>query len=517
MTNTFQAPVEFDEPAPDPESYFSADTLGNLEFEDLATTRPAPPDLNPALLNVWALRTEYQQACEKVAAIENDIRFGNGPSVRAAMPQIRQLRARAEADRPYLIAIQDVVAEWRDAEELYDTALAHLQWARDQLEAATAAANAHPDDIASARAQVKLCETFVPATPPAERFMPALTAAIQARADAAGGPDKIVSGDDVDNLLMDLRTADEQTLRDARTQRQRIGREHDRAELAAAAAFAAAESRSAEHITAQLDALATEIRVLDVAARYQMARPINLGDNALGGLPESVRTPLRALAELPFTITPVYAAPSRQRTAALHTLRAAAAAADRKVLWCSTTPDGANRAQADDLADSAATLSEAHQQIRDGNWCLPPGSLLIIDDAASANPDAIADLAEHVAHNNSGLILLDTMPAPWPPPPSRRLVRLLQADLPWTVSLGPPPDIAATGHPNPPDLDPVIAQAGRLAPHLLDDGLREALTRRDELHVANRSAYQRHLNATWMRSRSRDTSLDNSPDPGISL
>ena len=162
-------------------------------------------------------------------------------------------------------------------------------------------------------------------------------------------------------------------------------------------------------------------------------------------------------------------------------------------------------------------MHETHQQIRDGNWRLPAGTLLILDDAASVDPDAIADLAVHAADNRSGLILLNTMPPVWPPPPSNRLLRLLQADLPWTVSLGPPPDIAPTRHPDPPDLDPVITQAGRLAPHLHDDALRDALTRRNELRIANRAAYQRHLNATWMRSRSRDTSLDNTPDPGLSL
>ena len=509
--------IEFDDIPPDPESHFSSDTLGNLEFEDLARTRPAPQELNPALMNVWALRDEYQKACENVTAIENDIQFGSGPSVRAAMPQIRDMRARADADRPYLIAVQNVLAQWQDAEQAYEDAIAQVQWARSQAEALAATPNARPDDIASARSEIKLWEMLVPDTPPAERFMPEFTAATQARAQAAGGSDQIVSGDDVDQLLMELRTADERTLREAQAERQRIGRERDRAEIAAAAAFAAAETRTAEHITAQLDALATELRVLNVAGRYQVARPLTVSDSALGGLPDSTRTSLQKLAELPFTITPVWAAPSRERTAALHTLRATAAAADRKVLWCSTTHDGAERARADDLADSAATLHETHQQIRDGNWRLPAGTLLILDDAASVDPDAIADLAVHAADNRSGLILLNTMPPVWPPPPSNRLLRLLQADLPWTVSLGPPPDIAPTRHPDPPDLDPVITQAGRLAPHLHDDALRDALTRRNELRIANRAAYQRHLNATWMRSRSRDTSLDNTPDPGLSL
>ena len=432
-------------------------------------------------------------------------------------PQPRSRPPKPAAPSTSPIAVQNVLAQWQDAEQAYEDAIAQVQWARSQAEALAATPNARPDDIASARSEIKLWEMLVPDTPAAERFMPEFTAATQARAQAAGGSDQIVSGDDVDQLLMELRTADERTLREAQAERQRIGRERDRAEIAAAAAFAAAETRTAEHITAQLDALATELRVLNVAGRYQVARPLTVSDSALGGLPDSTRTSLQKLAELPFTITPVWAAPSRERTAALHTLRATAASADRKVLWCSTTHDGAERARADDLADSAATLHETHQQIRDGNWRLPAGTLLILDDAASVDPDAIADLAVHAADNRSGLILLNTMPPVWPPPPSNRLLRLLQADLPWTVSLGPPPDIAPTRHPDPPDLDPVITQAGRLAPHLHDDALRDALTRRNELRIANRAAYQRHLNATWMRSRSRDTSLDNTPDPGLSL
>ena len=66
-------------------------------------------------------------------------------------------------------------------------------------EAIAAEADADPDDITSARSEIKLWEMFVPTTAPAERFMPALTAAMQSRAEAAGGPDKIISGDDVDN------------------------------------------------------------------------------------------------------------------------------------------------------------------------------------------------------------------------------------------------------------------------------------------------------------------------------
>jgi hypothetical protein len=54
----------------------------------------------------------------------------------------------------------------------------------------------------------------------------------------------------------------------------------------------------------------------------------------------------------------------------------------------SPTAEDADPASADELADSAAALPQAHQHIRDGNWPLSKGSLLIIDDAATADPVA---------------------------------------------------------------------------------------------------------------------------------
>ena len=62
---------------------------------------------------------------------------------------------------------------------------------------------------------------------------------------------------------------------------------------------------------------------------------------------------------------------------------------DTRLLGSPTTED-ADRAGADDLADSAAALPQAHQHIRDGNWPLSKGSLLIVDDAATADPVAAA-------------------------------------------------------------------------------------------------------------------------------
>ena len=168
------------------------------------------------------------------------------------------------------------------------------------------------------------------------------------------------------------------------------------------------------------------------------------------------------------------------------------------------------------LADIATTITNAHQQIRDGHWQLPAGALLIIDEAANADPAAIADLAEHAAANRAGLILINTTTGDtWPPAPSARLLRLLQAELPWSFKLVREPLIPRGAHPHPPDLDPVLAQARRLAPHLLTDDLRDAVARRDRIRAANTAAYQRHLDVTWIRTRGRDAGIEPCRDAGI--
>ncbi len=292
--------------------------------------------------------------------------------MREAMPHIRELRARADADRPHLIAVQNVNAEWADAEDKYKAAVRQIQWAQKQLEQVRDDPPSDPLDIGSAQAEVRLRRMLLPSTTPAEQFYPALSAAMATPADAAGGADRIVSGDDVDALIAEANTADRRALRQAHIHRKHLYAELDRAERAAAAAFAEAETRSADHVLAQLDALRTELRVLEAAGRCEQAHPLAIPPTAVAGLPARTADTLTALARLPFTITPVAASPGRDTTHALHTLRAAANAAQRKVLWISPTQQQADQARADELADTTATIAAAHQHLTDTTWQLPP-------------------------------------------------------------------------------------------------------------------------------------------------
>ena len=162
--------------APDPldEIAHSADELGALDFADLPRQRVEPPPLPDALLNVHALRTQYQQARTDYARLRDRVRIGDGPAMREAGPHITALRARADADRPYLLAVQDVVAQWADAEDGYAGVVASVEWAREQLAQLQAQPDADPDDITSAKLDLRWRTMELPSITPAERFQPAL-------------------------------------------------------------------------------------------------------------------------------------------------------------------------------------------------------------------------------------------------------------------------------------------------------------------------------------------------------
>ncbi len=488
-----------------------------LAFDDLTTTRPAPPALQPALADVHALRDRYAARLTALAALEHDVRINNGPTMRSATPRIRELRQRADADRPYLLAVQDVIATWADAEAAYEDATTHLDWARDQLAQLRADPAADPDDVESARRYVGVVNMTVPATSPAEQYHPQLAAATAARAAAAGRPDKIISGDDVDNYIADLNHADWQAVHQARRHLTGLRAELKRAEVAATAAFAAAEARTAQHITAQLDLLNTEMRVLEVAGTYQPERALGIGPHALAGMSPDTATALATLAELPFTVTALHATPSAERTQALHTLHAAATAAGRTVLWCSPTQQQADVAEHGQLADSATTISDVHAKLSSRHWQMPPRSLLIVDDAATAQPNILADLAELAHQAQARLILVNTTTQQWPPQPSQRLLRLLYSELPWSMTLGSASIPKAANHRHSPDLDPILTQTRRLSSDLLDDQLRQTLTRADELHTTDINTYQRHLNISWSRHHHRSISIERSRDTSIDV
>ena len=114
--------VDAEPPPSHPGTPGDEEDLGSLQFEDLSPRRVPPPPLPAALLDVSAVRTAYQQALDEHDTLAGGVATFNGPALSAAMPQIRELRAAAEADRPYWLAVQEVIDQWADADAQYDAA-----------------------------------------------------------------------------------------------------------------------------------------------------------------------------------------------------------------------------------------------------------------------------------------------------------------------------------------------------------------------------------------------------------
>ena len=171
--------------APDPldEIHDSADELGALDFADLPRQRIEPPALPDALLNVHALRTQYQQARTDYAQLRDRERIGRWTRhARSRSPHHRPAHARRR--RPALSARRPRRHRpvGRRRGRTTPAYVASVEWAREQLDELQAQPDADPDDITSAKLDLRWRTLELPSISPAERFQPALHEALAARA-----------------------------------------------------------------------------------------------------------------------------------------------------------------------------------------------------------------------------------------------------------------------------------------------------------------------------------------------
>ena len=109
----------------------------------------------------------------------------------------------------------------------------------------------------------------------------------------------------------------------------------------------AAETRSAEHVLAELEALRTELYVLQIAGGLDSARQIAVTAEQLTALPEPVAKEVAGLAALPFAIIPVGAPEGREKRLALRTLAEITNAAEMScgAVRLATPTDGRRRGE----------------------------------------------------------------------------------------------------------------------------------------------------------------------------
>jgi len=100
---------------------------------------------------------------------------------------------------------------------------------------------------------------------------------------------------------------------------------------------------------------------------------------------------------------------------AMAVVHAAAAARDRKVLWCTTSDEAADEAVENEVADTVTDIVTAQQRLTDHAWTMPAGTLLVVDHAVAAPPKVLADLAAQAEQSQASLLLLDPGENRWPP------------------------------------------------------------------------------------------------------
>ncbi|WP_264055832.1 MobF family relaxase [Mycobacterium nebraskense] len=506
-------PDLYDELPPDPLDHATyGDADEPLAFEDMLTARPLARPVADVVADVTALRGQYHAARRDLQRQQTLVIAGQGPAMRAADASLLELRARADRDRPYMLAVQDVMARWADAEQHYDAAEVYLQHERDRLAQLRADPAADEIDIDFARAAVKFALMQLPRRTPAEQFHAELTEAMRLRAEAAGGAEHIVTADDVEAARLRAEDADLAALKAARAECARLAAALECAETATAKAFAQAETRNAEHIHQHLDALRTEIDMLTACGDYRIERGFRIPAEAAATLSDHTAHRLDAVARSGFTVTAVHAA-GDEALDALHVLHTAARIADRRILWCSPDPERAARIAGRDLADTVPSIDTLHRRIATQADELDNQTTIVVDRASHAEPEVLADLAEHAADSGARLILVDGDDHGWPPAPSAPMLKLLHHDLPWSLTLttdsATPARRAAQ-----PDRDAILDQAERCDPALRDTDIVAALQRRRQLRQQHTSAHRVH---TQIWDRITDTGQDRENTAGQEL
>jgi hypothetical protein len=507
--------------------------------------RPLARPVADVVANVVELRRQHRASGAALDVLRRAVAYDHGPAMVAAQPRLRDLRARADADRPYMLAVQDVMSRWADAEQHYEAAAAQVQHERRCLDDLESTSGADHLDIASARAGVKLALMALPATTPAEQFHAELTDALTRRAEAACGAENIVTTDTVTAERTIAMTVDSEAVRAAAADHRRLTDALHRAEAATAKAFAEAETRNATHILDHIEALRTELEMLRASGDYRVERGFSIPAEDTAGLPDDAAHGINDVARSGFTVTPVKTGGNAGiLREALRILRDAAAQKDRKVLVCTWT-ETANAAtihpgsrkgsgpraaesesdvtqagvgdEAEVDAQATPSLADLHQQVATGQQHLDANTTIVVDRADQAAPEILADLAEHAAETHARVVLIDHGDRHAPAAP---MLGMLHRDLPWSTSLSDGTPTATQQHAGQPDRDAVLEQAERCDPTTVNAEITNAIQERRQLHRRHESGHRFHTErwrlADADQARSRGLSRDaGGPDIGL--
>jgi conjugative relaxase-like TrwC/TraI family protein len=428
------AAYDIENAPPDPAYGYAEDDLGDWDFEDLLTYRPAPT--GPA--DILALRTARDRARDRARELQHAIlHAGGGPAEQAAADELAELVARRDRQRPYAHAYTHAHADWVRADHTNETHHRLL----DSID----------EQIAAARrdGKTELAATLTEHRAELARHTPAIAAALidavhhrdtsqEALMTVAGGPDDVVTDHDIQQRRTAALQADAEQLRQARAEATDLDNHVMRAELAAARTFGTRPGVDYD-LAADLDALRREIDLFDTAGARSPATMYTTLDADLRQLDQPAAAAVTDIAASAQTVQPLHLGASADKPAVLRALAVTALRNQHRILAIPATETAETYAAQHRYADATATFEQARARIDNGQWKLPLGSMLVVDDADRLDSGQLRYLTEVASGANTKLLLVTNTTQD---ERDTSLTDMLHNQLPWAQRIADPADRA---------------------------------------------------------------------------
>ncbi|WP_368665257.1 MobF family relaxase [Mycobacterium avium] len=341
--------------------------------------------------------------------------------------------------------------------------------------------------------------------------------------EAAASLRAILGRDDRAHTLMAAAAATEHTqqpaaVRSLLTKRDKV-RTHLRAEHHI--------DTAARDLAAALPALRTEMDVADIAGRgFSPATGYSIPAGTLDQFDEAHRRVVTALARDLQAVQSLHLYPGADKAATLVAITDAAHRQHRSVLTLPATPQAHAYAHSHSYADRSlkpptGKVSAQAAAVRDcrlppAQRPLPPGDMVIVDDADHLPAETLQWLAEYTAATNTKLLLITT---PDHRTPAHTLTAALDHLLPWAQHLGTPDPTHQRPRSAIERADHHLTAAPPGAELPAYQAARELLHRRDRLldHFHDMRRFEEELADIGARNRARARDKDRGYDYGLGL
>ena len=189
--------------------------------------------------------------------------------------------------------------------------------------------------------------------------------------------------------------------------------------------------------------------------------------------------------------------------AALTAISTAVTARGKHVLAMPATHTATAFAEHHTYAGRSTDPATTRQRIDNGQWTIPPGNLLVIDDADHLDPQLLHYFTDHAARSNTKLLLLHTPTKDRAP--AHSLIDALADTLPWAQKIGTPATDRHTA------IDRARTHLTEHQPLTTEDrDAADLLARRDTLRDTYQTQFKPRLRTTpdHTRERTRDHGLE---------